>query len=133
MAWIDLDAADTSGAEVIDIADTVLIRVADTQIQGLYFSGGYDNIDHLTALAGGGWHHVAYAVTAGRQELYFDGVSVGSKTNAGALSYLAGNTMIGRHASDVAYDLDGRMHDVLVFPSALSTTQIAAVMAATEA
>jgi len=132
-AWIDFDAQDSSGAEVIDIANTVLIRLEDGSVQGWYrgTGGGYTNIIHLTAIAGGGWHHVAYVTTAGQQELYLDGVSVASDVVSTAISYLAGNTLIGRHASDTIYDYDGRMHDVLVFPSVLTTQQIAAVMAAT--
>jgi hypothetical protein len=133
MGWIELDAADTSETDVISIADSVLIRMANTQLQGFYRSSGgaYDNIDHVVSLAGDGYHHFAYVAATGRQELYLDAVSVGSKTNGNAIGYLAGNFLLGRHSSETTRDFDGRMHDVLVFPSALSTTQIAAIMTAT--
>jgi len=133
MAWIDFDAADSSGADVISIADSVLIRLEDGSMQGWYrgVGGGYTNINHAAALGGDGWHHVTYVTTAGRQELYLDGVSVAADTIATAISYLAGNTLLGRHSTELVYDYDGRMRDALVFPSALTTDQIAAVMAAT--
>jgi hypothetical protein len=133
MAWVDFDAADSSGADVISIADSVLIRLEDGSMQGWYrgAGGGYTNINHADILGGDGWHHVAYVTTAGRQELYLDGVSVAAGNTADAIGYLAGNTLLGRHSTELVYDYDGRMRDALVFPSALTTGEIAAVMAAT--
>jgi hypothetical protein len=135
MAWVDFDAADSSGADVISIADSVLLRLEDGSMQGWYrgTGGGYTNINHAAALGGDGWHNVAYVTTAGRQELYLDGVSVAAGNTANAVSYLAGNTLLGRHSTDLVYDYDGRMRQALVLPSALSTSLIAAVMTETAA
>lgn len=136
MAWVDLDAVDTGGAEIVSLND-VLIRGDEVGPGTLacYFntSGGYIQQDTAVTLAGDGWHHIAFvcAPAIPRQEIYVDGVSVASAELAGAIVYNGGNTTIGRHPSDANYDFDGRIHDVLVFPYALSAEEIAAVMAAT--
>jgi hypothetical protein len=138
-AWIDLDALDGgSFAEVINIANSLIIRCTGDGVTGYYSTDGgssfADAADFSGSLVGEGPIFLALVVDPanGRLELYRDGVSaVLNNAVSDPIVYGAGNVVVGTHPSIDVVDFDGRMRHVMVFPSALSTAQINAVMEVT--
>lgn len=66
-AWVDLAAAGADGAEVISLGGDVVLRLDDTEggrpaaLVGSVFDGTtWQQLSYDVALAGTGWHHVAF-------------------------------------------------------------------------
>ena len=84
-------------------------------------------IDGTSALAAGGWHHVAVTLNGATGTLYVDGVNVGSN-NAMTLkpSDMGSTTQnwIGRSQYSDPY-LNGRVDDFRIYTRALTASEIA--------
>ncbi len=151
-AWVNLTAAGINGAEVINIADSVILRIDSNSfyngITGFFYNDGtaswQETNSPTTMLEGTGWHHVAYAVADGYQRLYVDGNEVARSdyTNTqlmgstGLIDYVPHTTAnytthIGTHPSSGNYHFTGEIDDALIYSRALSSADIAALAAGT--
>ena len=88
-------------------------------------------IDGLSALATGGWHHVAVTLNGATGTLYVDGAQVGRNTAMTLKPSDMGSTTqnwIGRSQFSDPY-LNGRVDDFRVYTKALSASEVAALAA----
>lgn len=130
-AWVNLTTADSLGAEVISLGDSITLRVDDIN-DGLaayiYNGSGYTRINFNTSLAGTGWHHAAISFSdAGNiATLYLDGTPVVATTVTSSISYTVGaNSFIGKHGNgQTSYDFNGKLDDVRVYDVALTADEI---------
>lgn len=134
-AWVNLTAADTSGAEVISLGDHVLLRIdeggANTKLI-MYNGSSWNEVAIAQTFAGRGWHHVVgvFNNSSNYLRLYVDGVQAASQSVFDSISYsgLGGNTYIGRHGNgQTSFDFNGKIDDVRVYSRALSPTDVAAL------
>ena len=135
-AWVNLYSADTGGAEVISLGDSVSLRLDATYagwglVGAMYDGTAWVAINHSVTLAGTGWHHVAYSFNdAGNlATLYLDGVAVASTSTTSSISYTLGaNSYIGTHGNgDATFDFNGKIDEARVYNRVLSTNEIASL------
>jgi hypothetical protein len=139
-AWVNLIAADTSGAQVVSIGDNVGLR-ADAPggapgngVTGFVYNGvTWVNLTTATFIAGTGWRHLAYTFsdTNNINNIYIDGSLVATAASATTISYTQGlNSLIGRHGNNGnSFDVNGNIEDVRVYDRALSDAEIATIYA----
>ncbi len=130
-AWVQLNAKDTSGAEVVSLGDHVTIRFDSSNgAKGFYYDGTtWRGTDTGVSYAGTGWHHVVYVIddTNNIQKVYVDGAEKGSTVHTQSISYtgLGSNTFIGRHGNGGGnYDFAGIIDDVRVYNKALNAQEV---------
>ena len=139
-AWVNLTAADTSGAEVISLGDTVALRLDDSVtgggggVEGFVYNGSiWQNVGSGQYIAGTGWHYVAFTYdnTSKAAAVYLDGTVVASATLTGSPTYNQGaNSFIGKHANGNAnFDFNGKIDDARIYNRALSAAEIAELAA----
>ncbi len=134
-AWVNLTAADLSGAEVISLGDSVLLRLdAGGALLGGYYNGStWVGTTYNTVLAGTGWHHVAFSFddTANTSALYLDGALVSQLSTTDSISYTKGlTTFIGSHGDGQAnFNFNGLIDEARIYNRALSATEIATLAA----
>ena len=136
-AWVNLTIADSGGAEVISLGDSVVLRLDDTNgtlLKGTFYNGStWVDISHAVTLAGTGWHHVAYTVndTGNAATLYLDGAVVGATSTTTSISYTRGaNSFIGKHGNGgSSFDFNGRIDDARIYARALTASEIATLAA----
>ena len=68
------------------------------------------------------WHHIVLTRSGSSMVAYVDGENVGTGTYSGELS--SPNTKIGAHYNATLYDVDGRVGQVRVYDTALSSDQV---------
>ncbi|CAG0942890.1 partial Endo-1,4-beta-xylanase A, partial [Candidatus Brocadiaceae bacterium] len=132
-AWVQLNAKDTSGAEVVSLGDHVAIRLdgaGGNGARGFYYDGTTWRATATGLLyAGMGWHHFVYVVDDANniQKVYVDGVEKGSTAYTQSVSYagLGSNTFVGSHGNGSGnYDFNGIIDDVRVYNTALSAQEV---------
>jgi hypothetical protein len=130
-AWVQLNAKDTLGAEVISLGDHVTTRFDSSNgAKGFYYDGTtWHGTDTGLSYAGTGWHHVVYVVDDNNniQKVYIDGIEKGSTVHTQSISYtgLGSNTFIGRHGNGGSnYDFAGIIDDVRVYNKALNAQEV---------
>ena len=135
-AWVNLTSADTNGAEVISLGDSVVLRLDQPNgtVIGNFFDGsGFIVTAFSGTLAGTGWHHVAYTVNdaSNAATLYLDGVAASTTNTTGSVSYTLGaNSFIGKHGNGLTTrDFNGRIDDACIYNRALGAGEIAALAA----
>ncbi|MFT3858605.1 MAG: Ig-like domain-containing protein [Aquabacterium sp.] len=140
-SWVKVNTADTYGATLITIGDTINVVLDETYLgdnMAAYFHDGsaYHVTKYNITLAGTGWHHVAYSVdsTNNVQTLYLDGVAVASTNYTEDVAYTNNTiTRIGKFARsgwdgtglNNNHNLDGALDDTRVYNRALSAAEIA--------
>lgn len=129
-AWVNLDAQDTAGAEVISLGDSVALRIENSQVWGWYYNGTtWPGLSYATTMQGTGWHHLLYTFddTNNLQKLYLDGVLVNSGTEATSISYTVGpNAIIGKHGNGgTTVDYNGKIDGVRVYNYVRTPAQVA--------
>lgn len=134
-AWVNLTTADSNGAEIISLGDSIGLR-ADSggKLKGFYWDGtAYRFFETVATLAGTGWRHVALTFddTGNAQKLYLDGSVVATTAFTGSISYTLGaDSFIGTHANGgTTTDFTGRIDDARVYSRALTGGEIAALAA----
>ncbi|MBD9357825.1 cadherin-like domain-containing protein [Methylomonas albis] len=130
-AWVNLTTADTNGAMVISLGDSVGIALDDGgRLNGFYYNGiNWPQTFYTTTLAGAGWHHVAFSFDdAGNMAtLYLDGVAVGSTATTDSISYTLGvDSFIGKHGDGATtWDFNGKIDDARIYNRVLTASEIA--------
>ncbi len=130
-AWVQLNAKDTLGAEVISLGDHVAIRLDNSNgANGFYYDGTtWRGTATGVSYTGTGWHHFVYVIddTNNIQKVYVDGVEKSSTLYTQSISYtgLGSHTFIGRHANGSSnYDFNGIIDDVRVYNKALNALEV---------
>ncbi len=132
-AWVDVDALDTSGSDIISIGDHVILRLTSTSVQAILYNGSsWSTTSTSFTSVGTGWHHYAFTFddAANQLRIYIDGALATTATVTSTISYsgLGTATVIGQHGnSSTSNDLDGRVDDVRVYNYALTQAEIAVV------
>jgi hypothetical protein len=132
-AWVDLDAVDSSGAEVVTIGDQVNLRLTANSVRVVLYNGSTWIVTSASySPLGAGWHHYAFSFSDVTNELkiYIDGTLVNTTTITDSIDYsgLGTATVVGRHGGGAAiYDLDGRIDDVRIYNYALTQAEIAVI------
>jgi trimeric autotransporter adhesin len=132
-AWVNLTAADTIGAEVISLGDSVALRLEDTgRLMGFVYNGsGFTYTTYNVSLIGTGWHHVAFSFDdSGNQgTLYLDGTAVAATSTTSSIVYTRGvNSTIGAHGNGATnVDFTGKIDDARIYNRALSAAEVAAL------
>ncbi|HEY4188695.1 MAG TPA: LamG-like jellyroll fold domain-containing protein [Polyangia bacterium] len=138
-AWYKATTIDTNGSEIVSGSNRYSLRVfSSTQIKVTKQTASGTWIE-LTATAptplNGSWHHIAGVITSTGMTAYFDGVAVGSNSNATAIFYgtssntavnagAVGYLNIGRNQDTAGYGFTGTIDDVRVYNTALTASQI---------
>ena len=131
-ARFKLSALPTTEGEVLSLGNAVVLRVSNTSISGLFYTGTswlFTSYGWTGDLA---WHAVAYTAKAGEQILYLDGLMVAYSTHASAPIYTGGgispNTTIGAHAGgSPTYAFKGSIDNPRVWSRSLSRVDLVAV------
>ncbi|WP_075086540.1 tandem-95 repeat protein [Mariniblastus fucicola] len=132
-AWVNLANADVNGSELVSFGDDLYLRLDQNGGGGAGIVGAYSdgvamhNISSNVNIEGTGWRHVAFVVDSANnvQELYLDGVRIGMTTNIQDLVFSASEVRIGSPVTGATgFDLDGRVDDVRIYSSALTTAEI---------
>ncbi len=132
-AWVNLTSADSAGAEVISLGDSVVLRLdSGGFLTGSIFDGtSYVATQSAATLAGTGWHFVAYSFddAADSAKLYLDGNLVATTSTTASISYTLGaNSFIGKHGNgDTNFDFNGRIDDARVYNRVLTANEIATI------
>lgn len=132
MAWANLTAADSSGAEIVSLGDCLAIRLNDggPYSRAFFYNGSsWAGPGVSQSFTGVGWRHVAAVFNddADVFKLYVNGVEVGSHSTTQSISYtgLGANTVIGRHGNgQTIFDFTGKIDDVRVYTRALCPAEI---------
>ena len=129
-AWVKIGAFPTPTADIISIGDSVILRATATTIRGQYYTGAtWTSLEATRTLGTTDWHHLAFVVQAGTQQLYLDGAPVASGSNGAPIVYvgLGSNTILGGHGNGnvTNFRFQGTLDDVRVYSRALSATDIA--------
>ena len=99
---------------------------SDAQIVANTYASGYDLPFTNTSISASTWYHVAVVFTSGSAQVYFDGADKGSKSvTTNTISYT--QTVIGGMLYSSANQFNGKIDEVSVFHSALSSTDITAI------
>jgi hypothetical protein len=132
-AWVDLDAADMDGADVISLGDHIVLRLLPTSVKVSMYNGTtwISTTANFTTV-GSGWHHYAFTFddAANQLKIYIDGQLVTTVNENTSINYtgLGSATVIGRNGnSGTTTDLDGRVDDVRVYNYALTPAEIAVI------
>lgn len=135
-AWVKIPStAPASDAEVVSLGDYAMLRlqrVGDVFVPWFsYYEGGSSwntGVASTSPLQPATWQHVAVTIRQGVQQLYLNGVMVGTAaTNPEAIVWTGqgSNTTIGRHAVTSTNWLTGSVDDVRVYGRALTPPEIA--------
>ena len=130
-AWVNLTTADTSGAEVISLGDSVALRLDQSGVLAgsIYNGTTWVTTNYTVTLAGTGWHHVAYTFnnTGNLATLYLDGASVATTSTTASITYTLGaNSFIGKHGDgNTAMDFTGKIDDARIYSRVLTAAEIA--------
>jgi hypothetical protein len=135
-AWYRATSVDTSGAELVSAGDNYLLRLRVGQIEfAKRISGGFATCafaasGHLD----GSWHHLAAVTSATGMKVYLDGVERCTNTRGENLLYDRGpDFWAGRHGNgSTAWDFEGNLDDVRVYPRALAASEITALSSAAQ-
>lgn len=133
--WVKINGfSGSTPQEVISLGDHVGMRVSASTVQAFYSTSTstWTSVDVSTALSTTQWHHLAWVIQAGLQQLYLDGVAIGSANQTAAISYagLGSNTFLGTHGNGQAgYRYNGLLDDVRVYTRALTANDVAALAA----
>ena len=133
MAWAKLEAVTGDGSDIINIHDTIGLRLDDNYYPG---SSGFYNFGSGWEFfkgdfyAGTGWHHFAYVLDVNAQvsQLYVDGMAMASQkvSNPIFLTPLEPAAVIGAHANILEndYNFQGTIDDVRIYDIALTEEEI---------
>ena len=95
----------------------------DAQIVANTHASGYDIPFTNTSISASTWYHVAVVYTSGSAQVYFNGADKGSKSvTTNTISY--NQTVIGGMLYSSANQFNGKIDEVSVFHSALSSTNV---------
>ncbi|MBP9691693.1 LamG domain-containing protein, partial [Candidatus Woesebacteria bacterium] len=134
-AWVNIQAIDTTSAEIVNIGNYVDLRGFQSGYGGFqcnYYKGGaaWNTIANggTPNYTGTGWHHVACVIddVANVQNLFVDGkiVFTGSYTESIVWSGLQSTTLLGKHPTSGSFDFNGQLDDVRIFNYALTSAQV---------
>ena len=136
-AWVNLDAV-SNWMRIFDFGSGTSTNMYITPKNGangkirfaIKNNGSSEQIiDGTSALATGGWHHVAVTLNGATGTLYVDGVNVGSNSAMTLKPSNMGSTTqnwIGRSQYNDPY-LNGRVDDFRIYNKALTGSEIAAL------
>jgi len=100
---------------------------SDAQIVANTYASGYDLPFTNTSISASTWYHVAVVFTSSSAQVYFNGADKGSKSvTTNTISYT--QTVIGGMLYSSANHFNGKIDEVSVFHSALSSTDIALLL-----
>lgn len=131
--WFQLAGTPAGNQELLSLGDYALLRVNATQLLGSYYRGSAQwDTAALAWTPDTLWHHLAYTVSGGVQQLYLDGVlRVPDPGQSGAAMVWTGqgvDTFLGRKGSLAAGNwFAGRLDEVRVYNRALLASDIAAL------
>ena len=98
----------------------------DAQIVANTYASGWNLPFTNTSISASTWYHVAVVFTSGSAQVYFNGADKGSKSVAtNTIAYT--QTVIGGMLYSSANSFNGKIDEVSVFHSALSSTNITAI------
>jgi len=98
----------------------------DAQIVANTYGSGWNDPFTNTSISASTWYHVAVVFTSNSAQVYFNGADKGSKTvTTGTIAYT--QTVIGGMLYSSANQFNGKIDEVSVFHSALSSTNITAI------
>jgi len=100
-----------------------------SMIASLYYNGNNGNaitINMTSYMSNNTWHHIAYSADGSTQpKLYIDGVQRGTAQSNNNTYYSTSEPiLLGAFTASTAYALEGKIDQVRVFPTALSSTQV---------
>ena len=99
---------------------------SDAQIIVNTFVSGYLDPFTNTSISASTWYHVAVVFTSGSAQVYFNGVDKGSRSRVTAtIAYT--QTVIGGMLYSSANQFNGKIDEVSVFHSALSSTNVTTI------
>jgi len=99
---------------------------SDAQIVANTYASGFSSPFTNTSISASTWYHVAVVFTSGSAQVYFNGADKGSKSVAtNTIAYT--QTVIGGMLYSSANQFNGKIDEVSVFHSALSSTNITAI------
>lgn len=99
---------------------------SDAQIVANTYGSGFSSPFTNTSISASTWYHVAVVFTSGSAQVYFNGADKGStsvSTNTGSYT----QTVIGGMLYSSANQFNGKIDEVSVFHSALSSTNITSI------
>jgi hypothetical protein len=140
-AWYRATSVGTSGAEIISAGDNYVLRLRSTQIEfdkrvlGATGTGAYAVCAFaVTGHLDGAWHHLAAVSNSTGMKVYLDGVEKCTNTRGENLLYDRGpDFWVGRHGNgSTAWDFEGNIDDVRVYPRALVASEISSLFAAAQ-
>ena len=109
-----------------DRAIGILGTGTDAQIVANTYASGWNLPFTNTSISAGTWYHVAVVFTSGNAQVYLNNVDKGSKSvSTATISY--NQTVIGGMLYSSANHFNGKIDEVSVFHSALSSSDIASL------
>jgi hypothetical protein len=133
-AWFRATAAGGAGGDVVNVADSFLVRVKPTSIElakrvSDQPGSSYEVIEIVGSSAhlDGAWHHVAGVLSATGMQLYLDGVMRADLPAGAPLIFSQTNLWVGRRDLGGTNNFRGGVDDVRVYRRALAPPEIQAM------
>jgi hypothetical protein len=91
--------------------------------------GDYQVADLGTNITGTGWHHLCLVRSSGTITTYLDGSPVDTDSRAGNVNSNGNDLLIGRNGNSF---FDGKMDELAIWNTALTSTQVSEIYNATD-
>lgn len=135
-AWVKYTQTDVSGGDVLSMGDNFGLRVQPDGAVKTYFYGGptagYRVAQSTTVnTKDGQWHHILGQYANGLLQVYVDGIKRDEKAFSDPIVYgLGADLYLGRHGNGGGnHDFNGSLDQVRLYDRALSSSEIAALVA----
>ena len=124
-AWFRSTGTPAGGYHIIYGGQELEISIPTSgQIRtGIYTNSRYVS-NHGSGLVDGNWHQVGFTFSGTSKTSYIDGVSVGTQTTSGSLTYSFSNRTMGKFGSNNTYYLNGDISITQIYSRALTSSEI---------
>jgi len=134
--WVNIDALDASGSDIINVADSVFLSQSATgkgPFAGLQFhirrsNGAYQTVYLNQNFTGTGWHHFvgAFESSSNYLILYVDGEKVAAESTNEPITYdTSKGVTVGGNSNVAGFDMIGSLDLVRVYERYITPEEVA--------
>jgi hypothetical protein len=125
-SWFKAIGSPTGGFHIIFGGQQLEISIPSSGAlrTGVFTSSRFVS-NHGSGLVDGNWHYVGFTFAGTTKTSYINGVSVGTQSTTGSLTFSFSDRTMGRFGSSTAYYLNGLLSNCSIYNRALSAQEVA--------